>query len=30
MNSYVRRCTFGCLTAGLLGLFLGWSVPERA
>jgi hypothetical protein len=25
MNSYLRRCTLGCLAAGLVGLIVGWS-----
>jgi hypothetical protein len=27
MDSYLRRCTAGCVALGLLGIFLGWTVP---
>jgi hypothetical protein len=26
MDSYLRRCTAGCVALGLLGLVLGWTV----
>lgn len=30
MDSYLRRCTAGCVAMGLLGLFLGWVTPPEA
>ncbi len=30
MESYLRRCTAGCLALGLIGLILGWSSAPTA
>jgi hypothetical protein len=28
MESYLSRCTAGCLLAGLVGLLMGWTAPR--